>query len=127
MGKNILIIDDDKAFTESIAGALRAGGYGVRCENGGCKGLEAARTARPDLVLLEVMADCEGIALAKRLHEDSATRAIPVILVTGIRGAKTLPFSLQADESWLPVRRVLDKPVKPETLLAAISDVLSLT
>jgi len=33
-----------------------------------------------------------------------------------------LPFGFEPDETWLPVKRVLEKPVKPEVLLNAISE-----
>ncbi len=34
----------------------------------------------------------------------------------------SLPFGFQPDETWLPVKTVLKKPVKPELLLATISE-----
>jgi hypothetical protein len=35
-----------------------------------------------------------------------------------------LPFGFEPDETWLPVERVLEKPVKPDVLLDAVSKVL---
>jgi hypothetical protein len=54
------------------------------------------------------------------LKHDAATKDIPVVLVTGIRKAMNLAFGFEPDEDWLPVKTVLEKPVKPEVLLQAI-------
>jgi CheY-like chemotaxis protein len=126
MKRKILIIDDDADFAESMTGILENEGYRVVYAHDGTAGLTSARSERPDCILLDVMMtyDSEGIDVAKKLNDDAATKMIPVILTTGIRNAKNLPFSLQADESWLPVSRVLEKPVKPEVLLATVSNVL---
>jgi hypothetical protein len=35
-----------------------------------------------------------------------------------------LPFGFEPDEIWLPVKNVLEKPVKPETLLKAVEEVI---
>lgn len=45
---------------------------------------------------------------------------MPIILLTGIRRAKNLPFGLEPDAEQLPVRTVLEKPVPPEKLLAEV-------
>jgi hypothetical protein len=33
-----------------------------------------------------------------------------------------LPFGFEPDPTWLPVKEVLEKPVKPDTLLKAVAD-----
>ena len=43
-------------------------------------------------------------------------------MMTGIRKEMNLPFGFEPDETWLPVKNVLEKPVKPEVLLKAIED-----
>ena len=42
--------------------------------------------------------------------------------MTGIRKEMNLPFGFEPDNTWLPVRTVLEKPVKPEVLLKAIDE-----
>jgi hypothetical protein len=49
---------------------------------------------------------------------------MPVLMLTGMRKAKNLPFGLEPDESWLPVRVVLEKPVPPDVLLKEIERLL---
>ncbi len=43
-------------------------------------------------------------------------------MITGIRKSKALPFSFEPDEDWLPVKVVLEKPVKPEDLLKTVKE-----
>jgi CheY-like chemotaxis protein len=64
----------------------------------------------------------EGFDVARELHEDQKLKDIPIIIMTGIRREMNLPFGFEPDETWLPVKHVLEKPVKPEILLAAISE-----
>jgi CheY-like chemotaxis protein len=66
----------------------------------------------------------EGFEVAKQLKSDPATRHIPIILITGIRKAKNLPFGFEPDDDWLPVKAVLEKPVPPEALLAHVAEAL---
>jgi len=126
MAKKILIIEDNAGFRESTAELLRAKGFEVLESPDGKDGLSKARKESPDLILLDVMmtSRTEGLDTAKKLQNDPATRAIPVVMLTGIRKEMNLPFGLEADEQWLPVKAVLEKPVKPDILLAAIREAL---
>lgn len=80
--KQILIVEDEKAIRDMIAG-LRRAGYDV---------LEAedCRTARhkvadrlPDLLLVDwMLPDMSGLELTRALKKDDATREVPVIMLT---------------------------------------------
>jgi two-component system alkaline phosphatase synthesis response regulator PhoP len=120
----ILVVDDDIDFLEAQKVLLQAKGYTVFGAPNGDEGYQKAKTEHPDLMLLDVMMtyDSEGFDLARKLKEDPATRQIPVIMITGIRKAKGLPFSFEPDEDWLPVKAVLEKPVKPDELLKTVEE-----
>ena len=122
----ILIVDDDIGLVESYSEILKSKGYAVLGAFTGEEGIRKAKADKPDLVLLDVMMakENEGFEIAKRLKADPATQQVPIILVTGIRKAKQLPFGFEPDEDWLPVNAVLEKPVPPEVLLRRIDDVL---
>ncbi len=123
---SILIVDNDVDLVESLSDVLQEKGYTVAAAYDGEAGLAQARSAKPDLILLDVMMarDNEGFEVAKRLHEDPVTGHIPVILITGIRKAKQLPFGFEPDADWLPVKAVLEKPVAPELLLQHVAAAL---
>ena len=122
----ILIVDDDPELVGSTTAVLESSGYSVAAATDGEAGYAKARQDPPDLILLDVMmkTDREGFEIARKLKADAATRSIPVILVTGIRKAMHLPFSFEPDEDWLPVKAVLEKPIRPEVLLQSVKDAL---
>ena len=126
MANKILIVDDDPDFVEAISTLLEARDYEVLSATNGADGFNEAKAKAPDLILLDVMMThkSEGFDVARKLKEDKATQDIPVILVTGIRKDMNLPFGFEPDSNWLPVSSVLEKPVKPEVLLKAITDAL---
>ena len=80
----ILVIDDDRNLLEAVAEFLEASGHEVVTAPDGETGLRLARERLPDLVLSDVrMADVDGYEVVRRLQEDAATAAVPVILMTG--------------------------------------------
>lgn len=126
MAKKVLVIDDDSDFVESVANLLEARGYAVVSASNGKEGVQKAKAERPDVILLDVMMTTkdEGFNVARELHATEALAKTPVIMVTGVRKEMNLPFGFEPDETWLPVKQILEKPVKPETLLNAVADAL---
>ncbi|MFA5088259.1 MAG: response regulator [Candidatus Omnitrophota bacterium] len=124
MPKKIFIIDDDPDFSEAVSAILQAKGYAVELASNGKEGLDNVRREGADLILLDVMMTkkTEGFDVARSLKRDAATKNIPVILLTGIRKEMNLPFGFEADDKWVPVQIVLEKPIKPEVLLKAIEE-----
>ncbi len=124
MAKKVLIIDDDAEYVEAIANLLDAKGYDVTSASNGNDGVQKAKAERPDLILLDVMmtTKSEGFNVARDLHNDVNLRNTPIVMVTGVRKEMSLPFGFEPDGDWLPVKAVLEKPVKPELLLKTIRD-----
>ena len=124
MANKVLMIDDDPEFVEAISNLLDAKGYDVQSASNGKDGVAKAKVIHPDIILLDVMMGTknEGFNVARELHDDDKLRDTPIVLLTGIRREMNLPFGFEPDETWLPVKRVLEKPVKPEVLLNAISE-----
>jgi CheY-like chemotaxis protein/predicted transcriptional regulator len=122
----ILLVDDDVEFVRSTTDLLEAHGYTVISCNDGAKGLDRARTQRPDLMVLDVMmaSKTEGFEVARRIPSMPELRCMPVLLVTGIRKEMALGFRLEPDETWLPVSRIMEKPVDPATFVAAVGELL---
>ena len=124
MAKKVLIVDDDADFREAMTTLLEAKGYNVITAENGQKGFDEAKSKLPDVVLLDVMMThkSEGFDIARSLQRDAKTANIPIILVTGVRKEMNLPFGFEPDDNWLPVKTVLEKPVKPDQLLKAIQE-----
>ena len=104
----ILIVDDSPSQLLGIQRIVEKLGHETITATDGAAGVEAAKAALPDLVLMDVvMPNLNGFQATRTLARDETTRHIPVILVTtkdqdtdrmwGMRqGAKayiTKPFS----------------------------------
>jgi len=124
MSKKILIIDDDVDLVEAITTLLDAKGYEVESAPDGEEGFAKAKEKSPDLILLDVMMtrESEGFDVAAKLKGEKTTKDIPIVMITGIRKEMNLPFGFEPDDNWLPVKAVLEKPVKPEVLLKTVEE-----
>jgi len=128
VSRKILLVDDDASFVESNRDLLDAYGYAVFTASNGTEALAVAQEVRPDVMVLDVMmrTDTEGLDVARRVREMPELANLRVVLVTGVTRALQLPHDLDPDERWLPVDRVLEKPVDPGRLLSEIERVLGM-
>jgi CheY-like chemotaxis protein len=122
----VLVVDDDGSFIESIRDLLEAYGYTVYSAQDGAEGIEIARQQKPDIMILDVMmrTETEGLDVARQIREIPELAGMGVVLVTGVTKALHLPRDLAPDEHWLPVDRVLEKPVSPDRLIKELQRVL---
>jgi twitching motility two-component system response regulator PilH len=83
LSTRVLIVDDDPASRTLCAVNLQIEGLVVLQATDGQRGLEQARSERPDLVLTEVaMRGLNGFQLAEALRCDERTRRIPLVFVS---------------------------------------------
>jgi CheY-like chemotaxis protein len=126
--RKVLVIDDDVQLVDSVQTMLESVGYEVGYAYQARKGVELARQTQPDVILLDVMfagpPGPDGFQVAREMHEDPDLKDIPVIMLTGVRKVMEIPYELQPDEEWMPVRSFLEKPIKPAELLDAIKNAL---
>jgi len=126
--KKILVVDDDVQLVDMVKTLLESVGYEVDYAYQTKKGIEMAKATTPDLILLDVMfagsPGPDGFEVSRKLSKDPDLRNIPVIILSGVRKAMDLPFKFEPDETWMPVKAFIEKPVKPDTLLAEIEKVL---
>lgn len=122
MRNTILIIDDDRDFVEAMTVLLNGNGYNTITAFESTEGIQRVKNESPDLILLDMMMSykTEGADTAKIISEDAASRNIPIILITGAHREMNFPIELKPDPETLPVRAIIEKPVKPESLLKLI-------
>lgn len=120
IGHIVLIVDDDPAARSTLAVTLAGEGFGVLESAGGPEALNAARAARPDVILLDLsLPDVDGaFEVARRLTNDRRTRRIPVI-------ALTVGHIDAQSASGLGFTAVLTRPCAPEVLLESLAAVLA--
>jgi two-component system OmpR family response regulator len=78
---HILVVDDEPSITDLLSTALRYLGYQVTTAATGSAALDAAASAAPDLVVLDVMLpDIDGFEVCRRLRD--AHDFVPVIFLS---------------------------------------------
>lgn len=124
MAYRVLVVDDDPEFTEAVTNVLEAKGYDVDSAPNGKIGIAKAKEQKPDIILLDVMmtTKSEGFDVAREIHKDEKLKDVPVIIISGVRKEMNLAFGFEPEETWLPVKGVLEKPVKPEVLLKTVEE-----
>ena len=81
--QDILIVDDNPMNLGVLSGILRERGYQVRVATSGQRALEAARRAKPDLIMLDIsMPVMDGYEVCKALKADPDLERIPVIFIS---------------------------------------------
>ncbi len=79
----VLVVEDNPDILELVAFNLEAQGYEVIRAINGDKGLSKAQKDHPDLIILDVMLPgVNGLDVCRKLKQDAATRAIPILLLT---------------------------------------------
>lgn len=113
----ILVIDDEPSIQNLVTAYLKAEGYDFLSATDGIEGLKAARTFKPDVIVLDIMLPgMDGIELLANLRRDSN---VYVILLTA-RSEETdkiVGLSVGADD-------YLTKPFSPRELIARIKAAL---
>jgi PAS domain S-box-containing protein len=116
----ILSVDDDDAARYTTSRVLRQAGFQVQEAASGAEALAFARRV-PDLVLLDIrLPDMSGLEVCRRLKQDPATAAIPILHLTATYGAS----SDQAAALEGGADAYLTQPVEPTVLVATIKALL---
>jgi two-component system OmpR family response regulator len=78
---SVLVVDDEAVLAEMVSMALRYEGWDITTAGDGSSAITAARSARPDAVVLDVMLpDMSGLDVLRRLREQNPH--LPVLLLT---------------------------------------------
>ena len=122
----IMVVEDDLDEAKLIKMVLEGEGYEAACAFNGVEALEKVGSEKPDLIVLDVMMpEMDGFEFCAELRSSPETEDIPVVLLTGvikhIRDSKYPLDGVMRAEA----QDYLEKPVKPEDLLAAISRLLT--
>lgn len=79
----VVLVEDAPFLRYAFGRLLRLYGFDVREAVDGKEGLECVAEFQPHLVLTDLMMPVmDGIELIRRLHDDPATRDLPVVAIT---------------------------------------------
>ncbi|BAT53448.1 Response regulator receiver domain protein CheY [Nostoc sp. NIES-3756] len=121
MTKKILIVDDEERIRELVQACLEdIGGWDTITAASGVECLTIAPAQIIDAILLDVsMPNMDGFAVYEQLQANSATKSIPVILLT----AKVLP-SDRTHFAQMGIAGLITKPFEPTTISAEVANIL---
>ena len=81
--KKILLVDDDRGTTDTLAMLFETRGYDVTIANSGNEALQKVSSTF-DLVLLDiVLPDIDGFEVCRSLKDDKETSHIAIVILTG--------------------------------------------
>jgi len=113
MKSRVLVVDDDTALAEMLGIVLRSEGLEpVFCANGN-DALATFRSARPDIVLLDVMLPGkDGITVCREIRTESD---VPIVMLTARTDTLDVVIGLESGADDYVV-----KPFKPKELVARV-------
>ncbi len=83
--KKVLIAEDDQLISKMYKTKLEADGYKVITADNGAAALEAVKSEKPDIILLDIiMPQLDGFSVLKELKSDNATKSIKVLMLTNL-------------------------------------------
>lgn len=118
--EKILVVEDEEDIQELVRYNLSKETYRVTCVGSGEEALNSARSASPNLMVLDLMLPgVDGLEVCKLLKKDPATAAIPIIMLTakGEEADIVTGLELGADD-------YITKPFSPRVLIARVKSVL---
>lgn len=96
MAKTVLIVEDEQSMQRALKNKLEHAGYAVSAANDGEKAIDALRSTRPDLVLLDlIMPKLDGISVLRQMKADDALRAVPVVILTNLSSGDKVAEAMQ--------------------------------
>jgi len=111
----VLLVDDEAKILKFLELKLRLSGYEVIATTSGKKAVELAESAKPDLILLDIiMPGMDGLEVLQKLRSFSN---VPIIASSARSGSADKALSLGATE-YLP------KPFNPDELIERIKTLL---
>jgi DNA-binding response OmpR family regulator len=116
----VLVAEDDADILALVAYRLERAGYDVVTATDGEEAAYLAAAERPDVAVLDVMMPrLDGYGVTRRIREDEATSAIPIILLTArVQEADVARgFEAGADD-------YVKKPFSPQELKARVQAML---
>ncbi len=101
MASRILIVEDERDLARVLSYNLKQAGFDVVVAHNGETALRATREEPIDLVLLDLMLpDISGMEVCRRLKQNAATSAIPIVMLTakGEEIDRIVGFELGVDD-----------------------------
>jgi len=122
--KTILVVDDDPDTLTYLTTVLEDNGFSTVSAKDGAEALQKIEEQAPDLVTLDIaMPEKSGVAVYRALKTDKRTKAIPIIITTGI--SEDFEKFISSRRQVPPPDGYIAKPVESEQLVGLVRDLLA--
>ncbi len=109
--RRVLLVDDEPELRDALADLLREEGFAVDLAENGRVALERLQSARPDLLVMDLMMPVlDGWGVLEAIRTSCRHAAVPVIVLSAVEDA--------ADP--MPGVRWLRKPIEARDFLVAV-------
>jgi CheY-like chemotaxis protein len=116
IGQTVLLVEDNEDNRIIYSTVLRHVGYDVMEAEDGVQAVALARSALPDLILMDIsIPGMDGWEATRILRKDPTTMAIPIIALTAHALSDDRERALQ-----MGFTAYLAKPVEPRTVVAEV-------
>lgn len=115
---NVLIVDDDVDYLESMKIQLEARGHHVVIAQSDGEAERRLEESHPDIALVDLMLETEDSGFTLCHHLKRKRPEMPIIMISGVQGETGIDFdaSTREERSWIKADAFLDKPVRLEQL-----------
>jgi two-component system, OmpR family, alkaline phosphatase synthesis response regulator PhoP len=118
--KRVLLVDDENAVRDVIKHIFEDEGYEVMTANNGTEGLLCVQTAKPHLIITDLMMpSMNGVKFCRSVQAVPEYRIIPIILVSAV--------SDRVESKGCNWAAVIHKPFELDVLIATVAHLLGTT
>lgn len=118
MSKHVVLVEDETNIAEAIRFLLGREGWRVETLANGGNAAEVIRSAKPDLVMLDVMLPGKsGFEILAELRGDATLAGLPILMLTARGQERDREQAIQAG-----VSRFMTKPFSNEEMLTAVRE-----
>ena len=122
--KKILIVDDEQDVLTYLTALFQDNGYETITAKDGIEGFDLAKTAKPDLITLDItMPDQSGVRTYRYYKGNGELKDIPVIIVTAI--GDSMRSFLKKLAGFPEPEGFMNKPIDEKKLLKMVADLLN--
>jgi DNA-binding response OmpR family regulator len=120
MVKKVLLVDDEKDFTEFMKASLETRGYtAIEAHNGVECGLYLA-SEKPDLIIMDIrMRGINGLDACRAIRKNTTTAYIPIFVVSALASDDDIEEGLGAGAT-----KYFTKPLNLEDFLKEVTNLL---
>ncbi len=118
----VLIIEDEKTMSDLLKDTFEKNGFEVVQSLTGTEGLQSAKAASPDVILLDIrLPDTSGFAIIRQLKKDSETKQIPVVFITNYKDETEI---LDREEMKLVEKVIIKYESNPNQVVESVKEIL---